>query len=253
MTAVSGTDQHCNTRCSADPPGPDEFGKVAPAVDRQQTQQGRIASRHSTFPHRTRITRSAPRVSKCAEDTLQRKRNARRRCRCGDRQRARWQRLRNRPAPIVSASDCFNGEPRWEESTTASRAEESPAVHSHSHLQMPALRFQPPNRQMGATAFARDDAVRGSMNMVRLLKRNRWLWRELRKACDLDKRYGRRRSAAIGSSSQSRSSSRTTSTSCPGMTTARTRCGGHADSGASPATEQLGAGCGSSLRWPTSS
>jgi hypothetical protein len=31
------------------------------------------------------------------------------------------------------------------------------------------------------------------MTMVRLLKRNRWLWRELRKACDLDKRYGRRR------------------------------------------------------------
>ena len=58
---------------------------------------------------------------------------------------------------------------------------------------MPPLRFQPPDRQMGATAFARDDAVRGSMNMVRLLKRNRWLWRELRKACDLDKRYGRRR------------------------------------------------------------
>jgi len=58
---------------------------------------------------------------------------------------------------------------------------------------MPALRFQPPDRQFGATAFARDDAVRGSMNMVRLLKRNRWLWRELRKACDLDKRYGRRR------------------------------------------------------------
>jgi len=58
---------------------------------------------------------------------------------------------------------------------------------------MPALRFQPPDRQMGATAFARDDAVRGSINMVRLLKRNRWLWRELRKACDLDKRYGCRR------------------------------------------------------------
>jgi hypothetical protein len=29
--------------------------------------------------------------------------------------------------------------------------------------------------------------------MVRLLKRNRWLWRELRTACDLDNRYGRRR------------------------------------------------------------
>jgi hypothetical protein len=58
---------------------------------------------------------------------------------------------------------------------------------------MPALRFQPPDRLAGATAFARDDAVRGSMNMVRLVKRNRWLWRELRKACDLDHRYGRRR------------------------------------------------------------
>ncbi len=60
------------------------------------------------------------------------------------------------------------------------------------HL-MPALRFQPPDRLGGATAFARDDAVRGSMNMVRLVKRNRWLWRELRKTCDLDHRYGRRR------------------------------------------------------------
>jgi hypothetical protein len=58
---------------------------------------------------------------------------------------------------------------------------------------MPVLRFQPPDRLAGATAFARDDAVRGSTNMVRLVKRNRWLWRELRKACDLDHRYGRRR------------------------------------------------------------
>lgn len=65
---------------------------------------------------------------------------------------------------------------------------------------MPALRFQPPDRQMGATAFARDDAVRGSMTMVRLLKHNRWLWRELRKACDLDKRYmGGAGNAATGS------------------------------------------------------
>jgi hypothetical protein len=46
---------------------------------------------------------------------------------------------------------------------------------------------------MGATAFARDDAVRGALNVVRLLKANRWLWRELRDACDLDARYGRRR------------------------------------------------------------
>jgi hypothetical protein len=58
---------------------------------------------------------------------------------------------------------------------------------------MPRTRFQPPDRLMGATAFARDDAVRGSLNVVRLLKSNRWLWRSLREACDLDNRYGRRR------------------------------------------------------------
>jgi hypothetical protein len=46
---------------------------------------------------------------------------------------------------------------------------------------------------MGATAFARDDAVRGSLNVVQLVKANRWLWRDLRKACDLDHGYGRRR------------------------------------------------------------
>jgi len=43
---------------------------------------------------------------------------------------------------------------------------------------------------MGATAFSKDDAVRGSMNVVRLLKANRWLWRELRDACDLEKLGG---------------------------------------------------------------
>ncbi len=58
---------------------------------------------------------------------------------------------------------------------------------------MPPLRFQPPDRLMGATAYARDDAVRGAMNVIRLVKANRWLWRDLRQACDLDARYGRRR------------------------------------------------------------
>lgn len=58
---------------------------------------------------------------------------------------------------------------------------------------MPQTGFQPRDRLIGATAFARDDAVRGSLNVVRLLKGNRWLWRELRDACDLDRRYGRRR------------------------------------------------------------
>ncbi len=58
---------------------------------------------------------------------------------------------------------------------------------------MPRTRFQPPDRLEGATAFARHDAVRGAMNVVRLLKGNRWLWRELRDACDLNQRYGNHR------------------------------------------------------------
>lgn len=58
---------------------------------------------------------------------------------------------------------------------------------------MPPVRFQPPDRLMGATAFARDDAVRGGLTMVRLVKANRWVWRELRQACNLDNRYGRHR------------------------------------------------------------
>jgi hypothetical protein len=55
---------------------------------------------------------------------------------------------------------------------------------------MPRPRFQPPDRLMGATAFARDDAVRGSLTVVRPLKANRGLWRDLREACDLDKDGG---------------------------------------------------------------
>ncbi|WP_249011118.1 hypothetical protein [Conexibacter sp. DBS9H8] len=45
----------------------------------------------------------------------------------------------------------------------------------------------------GSTAFAREDALRGGLQMVQLLKANRWLWNELRRACDLDHRHGRRR------------------------------------------------------------
>jgi hypothetical protein len=46
---------------------------------------------------------------------------------------------------------------------------------------------------MGATAFSRDEAVSGSLNSVRLLKSQRWVWDDLREACDLDKRWGRGR------------------------------------------------------------
>lgn len=58
---------------------------------------------------------------------------------------------------------------------------------------MPPTRFQPPDRMPGSTAFAREDALRGGIQMVQLLKANRWLWNELRRACDLDHRHGRRR------------------------------------------------------------
>src|SRR4051794_28505567 len=58
---------------------------------------------------------------------------------------------------------------------------------------MPRTRFQPPDRLMGATAFSNDDSVNGALNVIRLLKGNRWLWRKLREACDLDKRWGCRR------------------------------------------------------------
>jgi hypothetical protein len=46
---------------------------------------------------------------------------------------------------------------------------------------------------MGATAFSEDPSVRGAMNVIRLVKANGWVWNELREACDLDPRHGRRR------------------------------------------------------------
>ena len=58
---------------------------------------------------------------------------------------------------------------------------------------MPATRFQPADRLPGATAFSREEALRGGASVVRLLKANRWLWRPLAEACDLDQREGRRR------------------------------------------------------------
>jgi hypothetical protein len=58
---------------------------------------------------------------------------------------------------------------------------------------LPPVRFQSPDRLLGATAFAKDDVLRGSLNVVRLLKSQRWVWDELRRACELDPEYGRRR------------------------------------------------------------
>lgn len=58
---------------------------------------------------------------------------------------------------------------------------------------MPRPRFQPPDQLPEATAFGHDDSVRGSLNVVELLKTQRWLWDELREACDLSKNWGRPR------------------------------------------------------------
>jgi len=46
---------------------------------------------------------------------------------------------------------------------------------------------------MGATAFSGDDALRGSLASVRLVKSQPWVWDDLREACDIDKQWGRGR------------------------------------------------------------
>ena len=58
---------------------------------------------------------------------------------------------------------------------------------------MPPLRFQSPDRLPGATEFSKDDELRGSMNTVRLLKSQPWVWDALRKACELENGYARKR------------------------------------------------------------
>lgn len=56
---------------------------------------------------------------------------------------------------------------------------------------MPVSRFQPPDQLSGATAFSSDASVRGSLNMVELLKSQPWVWSELRDACNLSQNWGR--------------------------------------------------------------
>jgi hypothetical protein len=59
---------------------------------------------------------------------------------------------------------------------------------------MPRLRYQPPDRLPGATEFSKDDGLRGSLNTVKLLKNQRWVWDELREACvGLESSYARHR------------------------------------------------------------
>ncbi len=58
---------------------------------------------------------------------------------------------------------------------------------------MPRLRYQDPDRLPGATEFSTTDELRGSLNTVRLVKSQPWVWDGLRKACDLENGYARKR------------------------------------------------------------
>ena len=58
---------------------------------------------------------------------------------------------------------------------------------------MPKSRYQPPDRLIGATDFSRRPDLCGSINIVRLLKSQRWAWDELRDACELEVDYARKR------------------------------------------------------------
>jgi hypothetical protein len=54
-------------------------------------------------------------------------------------------------------------------------------------------RFQDPDRLPGAANFSDDETLRGSLNAVRLVKSQKWMWDGLRQACDLEVHYARHR------------------------------------------------------------
>ena len=59
---------------------------------------------------------------------------------------------------------------------------------------MPKLRYQPPDRLPGAAQFSDCDELRGSLNAVKLVKDNPWVWNGLRQACEaLESNYARGR------------------------------------------------------------
>jgi hypothetical protein len=58
---------------------------------------------------------------------------------------------------------------------------------------MPRLRYQPPERLLGAADFSKDEKLRGSLNAVRLVKSQKWVWDGLREACELEVNYARKR------------------------------------------------------------
>lgn len=75
---------------------------------------------------------------------------------------------------------------------------------------MPRLRYQDPDRLPGATEYSKTDELRGSLNAVRLVKSQPWVWDGLRNACELEVKYARKRepghwelaAVAFGSSKQ---------------------------------------------------
>jgi len=58
---------------------------------------------------------------------------------------------------------------------------------------MPRVRYQNPDRLPGAAHFSADEKLRGSLNTVRLVKSQKWVWDSLREACDLEVNYARHR------------------------------------------------------------
>ena len=58
---------------------------------------------------------------------------------------------------------------------------------------MPKLRYQPPERLIGATEYSEHAELRGSLNTVRLVKQQAWSSTQLRDDCDLSVNHGRKR------------------------------------------------------------
>src|SRR5580658_10724091 len=59
---------------------------------------------------------------------------------------------------------------------------------------MPKLRYQPPERLVGAADLTARPELRGSLNTVKLVKSQPWAGAQLRSACDgLESRYSRKR------------------------------------------------------------
>ena len=60
---------------------------------------------------------------------------------------------------------------------------------------MPKKRYQPPDRIVGASDLSEYPELRGSMNVVKRVKEQPWVWNALRKACELEVKYARKRDA----------------------------------------------------------